>query len=281
MFNSKIKHHTTTKQLLAFFGLCLLVVMSRVHPLLAQAVTQGYNTDDNLQRGMIVRLKKDDPNKVEALANSSTEKMQGVVVSPNDAPFTVSSANQKVFVSSNGRYQVLVSDQNGGIQIGDYVTISALAGIGMKAGSTEPLILGKALAVFNGKDNVLSTAKYKDGKNKEQPVNIGLTVVDITISRNPNLKLEASVPGFLKKASKAVTSKDVGANRIYIGVVLLAVTAVVAGVVLYAGVRSSIIALGRNPLSRKTIIRGMIQVVVVSLIIFLVGLFGVYLLLKL
>jgi hypothetical protein len=46
-------------------------------------------------------------------------------------------------------------------------------------------------------------------------------------------------------------------------------------------VRSSMIALGRNPLSRKSILRGMFQVIITSIIIFICGLFGVYLLLKL
>jgi hypothetical protein len=49
---------------------------------------------------------------------------------------------------------------------------------------------------------------------------------------------------------------------------------------LYAGVRSSVISMGRNPLARKTIIRNLIQIVLIALIILVTGLIAVYLLLK-
>jgi hypothetical protein len=229
---------------------------------------------------MIVTLKKNDSSKVSALTSEEVSHMQGVVVSPNDAAITISSANEKIFVANTGHFSVLVSDQNGHINTGDYITISALGGIGMKADTSQALVLGKALVGFDGK-NALSSAKIKGANGRDETVNIGLILTDINIVRNPSLKVEASVPSFLKKTSTAVAQKDVGANRIYIGMVILGLTAIIAGIVLYAGVRSSIVALGRNPLSRKTIIKGLIQVVVTSIIIFLLGLFGVYMLLKL
>ena len=56
---------------------------------------------------------------------------------------------------------------------------------------------------------------------------------------------------------------------------------VIAGSMLYAGVHSSMISIGRNPLSKQSIVRSMIQVIVTSFIVFIIGIFGVYLLLKL
>ena len=89
MFKTKIKPHITWQRVLASFGLCLLVIASLQHPLQAQAVTEGYNADQVLQRGMIVRLKKDDATKIEAVNSDSSEHMHGVVVSANDAPVTI------------------------------------------------------------------------------------------------------------------------------------------------------------------------------------------------
>jgi hypothetical protein len=281
MLKTKIIRFISVKQVLALVGLSLLVFMSQTHPLIAQSVTQGYNSDEALQRGMIVMLKKGDTGKVNALTTEQVTSMQGVVVSANDSPITISATNQKVYVATSGKFLVLVTDQNGPIAVGDYITISALGGIGMKTGLSQALVLGRALEPFDAKSRALSTAKIKDNKGKEQSVNIGLISTDISIVRNPSLKVEAHVPDVLRKASESVAQKSVGANRIYIGMIILMLTAVIAGVVLYAGVRSSIIALGRNPLSRKTIVRSLIQVIITSLIIFLVGLFGVYLLLKL
>jgi hypothetical protein len=62
--------------------------------------------------------------------------------------------------------------------------------------------------------------------------------------------------------------------------VFLAAT-VVAGSMLYAGVRSSMISIGRNPLSKQSIVKSMVQVIITSFMVFILGIFGVYLLLKL
>lgn len=56
---------------------------------------------------------------------------------------------------------------------------------------------------------------------------------------------------------------------------------ITALVLLYAGVRNAIISIGRNPMSRKSIVKALIQVILTSLLILIIGLFAVYLLLKL
>lgn len=281
MLRTRLKQTFPVKKLLAVAGLGLLLLLSHAHLADSQAVIQGYNTDDSLQSGMIIMFKKDDTSKVAALSPDTPDKMQGVVVNPNDAPVTISDGNQKVYVATTGHYDVLISDQGGAINPGDYITISSVNGIGMKAGSTQPVVLGKALTGFDSRNGVLSTTTLKDKAGKENKINFGKVSVDISISRNPQLKVEANVPSSLRKVSEAVAQRDVTANRIYLGMVMIFITSFVAAIVLYAGVRSSIVALGRNPLSRKSIFRSLIQVIITSVIIFLCGLFGVYLLLKL
>lgn len=280
MFKTKIRA-ITRKQLLAIFGLVSLVFVSQTHPLFAQGLTQGFKTDDALQRGMLVRLSKTDSGKVTFLTNDSVDEMSGVVVSRNDSPLTVSDDSQQVFIANSGQYEVLVSDQNGTVGIGDYVTVSALAGVGMKAGNTQQLVLGKSVSGFDPNNGSVSTTKLKTASGQEQTVHLGFTTVDIDITRNPLLKGEAQVPTALRKVAEGIAQKDVPANRIYVAIGILIMTSLISMIVLYAGIRSAMIALGRNPLSRKTITRSMIQVVLISLIIFLCGIFGVYLLLKL
>ena len=55
----------------------------------------------------------------------------------------------------------------------------------------------------------------------------------------------------------------------------------IAGSLLYSGIRSSVISIGRNPLSKESITKSLLQIILTSIIIFLIGLFGVYLLLRL
>lgn len=282
MFKTKIKQYVSLHRLLAFACLCFLVMLSLHHPLDAQAVTEGYNADQSLQRGMIVRLKKDDATKVEPVNTDGAEHTHGVVVHANDAPLTVATDGQEVFVATTGRYAVLVSTQNESIAAGDYIAVSALSGIGMKAGTREPYVIGRALAGFDGTKDVISTSEVKDSAGATHKVNIGRVELDIGVAKNPLLKAtEPNLPDALRRAAETIAGKPVNAVRVYIGVLIFCITTIVAGSLLYGGVRSALISIGRNPLSKKSIIRGMFQVVITGLIVFITGVFGVYLILRL
>lgn len=250
----------------------------------SQAVTQGYGTRQPLQNGIIVMLDEKDSTKVIPLTEATATKMQGVVVAANDATVTISSNGNtgQVFVATFGHYDVLVSNQNGPIKAGDYITISALAGVGMKVDTTQPTVLGKATGDFSGTSKVAGTAKLKDSAGKEVTVSLGRIPVDITISHNPLQQVAADgLPDFLQHASQSVAGKPVSSARIYVSLVVLLMSTMVAGGILYSGVRGGLIAIGRNPMAKKQIIAGIIRVVLSGLICFIIGIFGVYLLLKL
>ena len=247
---------------------------------LAQAVTQGFGADTVLQRGAIVRLKDSDHTKVENLSINNAETMYGVVVDPNDAPVTLSEEGQKVFVATTGKYEVLVSAQNGPIKSGDYITISSINGVGMKANNKQSIVVGRAFADFDGANDSIASAKFNDN-GTERVMAIGRIMADVTVMKNPLLVTETSLPGFLRKVAETTAGKPVDSGRVYLGLLVFLASAVIAGNLIYGGVRSSIISIGRNPLSKRSIVRSMAQVVLTGLIIFVSGIFGVYLLLKL
>jgi hypothetical protein len=281
MVKTKMRKLFTFHRVVAVLALALLCVVSSRYPLLAQAVTQGYGTDQTLQRGILVQLKKGDTTKVEIVKQENADKMYGVVVDANDAPVTLSSDGKKAFVATAGHYDVLVSTQNGEIKPGDYVAVSAIDGVGMKAGDKEPVVIGRALAGFDGKTSVISSTKVKDSAGTEQAVNIGRVQTDITVAKNPLLKAqEPNLPEVLRKVSESIAGKPVNPARVYVAIVVFLISTIVSAVLMYGGVRSAIISIGRNPLGKKSIIRGMFQVVLTGLTVFISGIFGVYLLLK-
>lgn len=281
MLKTKIKRICTIQRIFAVVTLIALSVMSTTYPLFAQAVSQGYGSDQVTQRGMLIQLKENDPSKVEAVKQASSDKLFGVVVDPNDAPVTLSSEGKKVFVATAGKYDVMVSTQNGNLKAGDYITVSAIDGIGMKAGTKEPFVIGRALSDFDGSTNKIGTAQVKDSAGTTKEVQIGRVQADISVAGNPLLKAEEpNVPEMLRKAAEAIAQKEVPAIRIYTAMFVFIVCTIVAGVLMYGGVRSAIISIGRNPLGKKSIIRGMFQVIITGLIVFISGIFGVYLLLK-
>ncbi|MCA9332636.1 hypothetical protein KDA00_02065 [Candidatus Saccharibacteria bacterium] len=282
MSKTKIKQLFSWPRLAALAALAFLVLLSGSSSIFAQAVTQGFGADTVLQKGVVVQLDKTDTTKVKPVTLESIEEMYGVVVDANDAPVTLSNEGRKVFVATVGPFDVLVSDQGGTINPGDYLTISAIEGVAMKAGDKEPVVVGRALDAYDGKTNVIGAAQVTDNNGASRTVNLSRIRTDISVSRNPLLRGETpNVPEFLRKASEAIAGKEVNAVRIYLSVFVFTVSTIAAGSLLYAGVRNGLISIGRNPLSKKTIIRGMFQVILTGLIIFIVGLFGVYLLLKL
>lgn len=259
-----------------FFALVLVISSAGV---LAQTVLQGYKSDEKLQRGMLVSLDDTDSTKVKAITNDTVAKLKGVVADANDSPVTLGKPDQKIYVATTGTYEVLVSSENGEIKKGDYLSGSSLAGIAMKATPQQVVVVGRAANDFTGQGDSLGRTKLSDGRT----VSFGRIKVDLGVTDNPWRKEpeKDKVPDALQRAANTVAQKDVSTLRIYLAMLVLLITAAVAGTTLFSGVRSTIISIGRNPLSKGIILRGLFQVLLLSLIIFITGLFGVYLLMKL
>ena len=248
-------------------------------------VANTYNADATVQQGMIVQLKEKAPTDVIPSTAASTDKILGIVIPNNNVaivltPQTVT--KQQVLVATTGKYGVLVSNQNGPIKVGDYLSLSAIAGVAMKAGSTEPQVIGKAAGTFSGSAGVIGTVSVKDQKGKDNKIAIGRLTVDISIAHNPlDQKTVDLVPGFLLSLAQSTANKSVSVARIYLCTFILLVATIITAIMLYSGVRSGMIAVGRNPLSKKSIIKSLIQTVIAGLIVFIAGVLAVYLLLKL
>jgi hypothetical protein len=277
----QIKKLISLKKTVAFLALLGLVFAGLASPLSAQNVTQGYSSDKVLQRGTVVSLDTEDTTKVVAATKLNQDKLHGVVVAPNDSSFTLSESNQKTFVASIGRFDTLVSTESGTIQPGDFLSISSVSGIVMKSGESDLNTIGKAAEGFDGNSNRISTLELKNGLGIVNTVAIGRIVVDIGVGPNPLLKTnDSSLPELLERIAEDFADKPVSPARIYISIIIILTSAGIAVSLLYSGTKSSMISIGRNPLSRKSISKSLLQIIMSSIIIFMIGLFGVYLLLR-
>lgn len=249
-----------------------------------QNITQAYNASGPLERGMIVGLEPKASGTVFALDTSHVKQMQGVIVAANDAPVTLSDTNTsgQVYVATLGRYPVLVSNQNGPIKAGDYIAISSLAGIGMKADSSSQLVVGKAAGNFDGNNNVLGDETLHGGTTS-QTVAIGLVNVDLGIAHNPleTAKRPVAGIGWLQNAADSVTGNNVALARIYAAIGIFIIVAIIVIIVLYSGIRGGMLATGRNPLAKASISRNLFEVILTAVVIFIIGLGAIYLILKL
>lgn len=265
-----------------FFGMAQTNASATTPP--ASAIVQSYGTNGTVRQGMIVGTDPNDATKVQPVSSKSMSNMLGVVISASAAPITLTggTTTSQVYVATSGTYTVLVSNQNGPIRVGDYISISGLDGIGMKAENTEATALGKAVTGFTGSQNGSTTTTTLSHGGTTSRVVIGTISVNITVSSNPNQgKGTGDLPGFLAVASTSIASRPVSTPRVYLSIAVLALTVFITGSLLYSGVRNGIVSIGRNPLAKRYIFRSLLQVVLVSLIVFIIGLFAVYLLLRL
>jgi hypothetical protein len=238
----------------------------------ADTIVRGFSAKGTLEPGLIVSLSGKSTDTVEVAKGNSSSKVYGVVIDPSQAPLTVQKKGEQVFVSTGGTYPTLVSTEGGQIKAGDYISISSKNGVGSKA-KDQATVLGKALEDFSGKSNIITTTS--DG------FQIGRIRVSIIPGKNPLVKDNVAIPAPLKRFGQIISGKSVSAIRVYVSLGIFVITSIIALTVLVVGVRSSITAIGRNPLSKKSILRGLFQVVMVALLVFLIGMFGVYLLLRL
>lgn len=245
---------------------------------------QRYTADAPLDNGTIVALVDSDARTVARAPAGSPEKMFGVVVDPNRLPLRIQddAPTSEIHVSSSGTYNVLVSTQAGAIRSGDFVTLSAVSGVAMKASPEDATVFGRAVGAFDGKGTTMGTTTLRDSEGKTRQVALGSVPVTIDVRKNPDeISTKVNVPEPLERAGQAIAEKEVDPIRIYLSLAITVIGSVAAIVVIYSGVRSSMISIGRNPMSKKSIFRALFEIILTSFLILIISLFAVYLLLKL
>ncbi len=260
--------------------LSLIVVLFVVTTVGAQDFTQGYGTQDKLVRGSLVSRSEEDETMVDGATLENLDKLFGVVVSRDESAVTLTTDTAGVYIATTGRFEVMISTIGGDIKSGDYITASSISGIGMKAGASQELVIGQALQDFNvgNNDAVLGTTTARAADGTVHDVVIGRVLTDLDVKRNP--RLSQSAPELIVKFSELIAGKPVSLLRVYAAMAVLIVSAFLGGSMLYAGIRSAFVAIGRNPLAKKSVLRGLLQVVGTSMAIFLSGFFAIYLILK-
>ena len=277
-----LKHKLGLKLVLPLLLLCMWA-SSAVHADSVQNVSESYKTNTALQLGMVVQLDDKDHSSVKPATYNDSKKMFGVTVAPSDTPVSLSSGsdNQQAYVVTSGRYQVLVSDQNGKIESGDLISISSIDGVAMKASDSESTILGRATQDFDGQTNVISNTTLTLNGGEKVKASIGSITVDVAIRTNPNFNGSGGVPAFVQSLAVNIAGKPITTAQLYGSMLLLLIGLGIVTILIYSGIQTSMSAIGRNPLAKQSILHNMVQVIITALLIFIGCLVAVYLILKL
>ena len=191
--------------------------------------------------------------------------MYGVVNDNPNAAFVTDAEGSK-FVVTTGIASVRVTSSNGEISIGDLVTSSETPGVGQKA-TQNGFVLGAALSEFK-----------PSGGEAEGTVNVSL---NIRATNEVTTDAGSDLLATLRQGLTSVFLTPLAALR-YISAGLIVLAAFVLSFVYFARIaKAGVEAIGRNPLSSRTIQSGVVLHVLLSMVIIAAGLGIAYLILTL
>lgn len=249
----------------------------------AASVSRGYQTDQNLVPGTLVSLQAEQSETVEAATLETIDRMFGVVVDTDSSLLIVgeNSASGYVQVATDGTLDVLVTDLAGPIAADDHLSLSPLSGIAQKA-TTETITIGNALSGYNGEPELTVGTVEVTQDGKAVTAQLGKVQVQFEIGANPEFdQLEGALPGFLQAIGNSVAGETVSPFRIITASLVLLITFLISGAILFGAIRSSLTAIGRNPLSKRGIYSGLAQVFGLVGLVLGAGVGTIYLILKL
>lgn len=263
----------------ALFALLLLLGVIRGTGA-ASSISQGYASNDpEISVGMAVSLSIDstpDIPLVERATLGNADRFVGIVTTIDHSLLSLSGKNTQILVSTSGTASAYVTDLNGAVNQGDELTVSPLAGILMKAGDTDSLLVGAAIE--NSADTGQISRQITTDKGEERSVLIWQQRMDIN-PRTRQIANTTSDRAFLVLLGESITGKKVGQTQVIAALVIFMLMLIVEGSIIYGAVRSSITAVGRNPLAKRALFKELLQVSWLAMIVLVFGLVATYLVL--
>ncbi len=242
---------------LAALMFVLVLAISSFSARAASSIAQGFITDDpGIVSGALVSFKKGTAKTIELATVDNLDRLLGVA--GQDSLIELSGGSGTVQVVTTGQGTILVSDINGAIKVGDKITASPIAGVGMKA-LTSTLVIGTAQA--NLSDVKSDTRSVTDRSGKKQTVHIGAIPIQVDkVFYQASQDQNSYVPPVLQDFANNLVGRPVSPARVLISGFLILFVFVTVIVLLYSSVRSSIISIGRNPLSQNAVRKSLLQV---------------------
>jgi len=260
---------------LAGIALFVVAVPFSVHAL--TTISQGFTTSDKLPLGSIVSLQNNTSDHVLATTTSNASNILGVVINDGSSLMSLSNGqSNQVQVATSGIASVLVSDINGDIVQGDQITASPIQGVGMKATDNAKVV---GIAQGSPINNTDKQQFYTDDQGKKQPLILGEVPILVNVTYYFKEPEKTIVPKAIQDLADSIAGKTVNTLPIIISAGIFIITLIVVVSIIYTMIRSSIISVGRNPMSQSAVYRDVIQLSGLVLGILTVALISIYVIL--
>lgn len=239
------------------------------------AISESYSTPDDLAIGSLVSVKDDQTDIVVASDSDNVENLLGVVIASGSSLLTLSNGKDgQVQVATTGTLPVIVSDINGAIERGDHVTAGPIKGVGMRASSNV-----RVVGIAQGKMTNVREEKYKGSDGTEKTMKLGEVPVLVNVAYYFKEPDKTIIPAAVQNVANSMAGREVGTVPILISGAIFLIMLIIVSSLIYSMIRSSIISVGRNPLSQSAIYRDLVQLSGLVLGILGVGLVTIYLVL--
>lgn len=240
-------------------------------------LSQSFVSDKNLAIGSIVSLQKGSTDHVDSATTKNSTYILGVVVDGGTSQLAISSdKDNHVSVATSGIEQVLVSDINGNVAVGEPITASPISGVGMKATSNVKII---GVAQDNFPNSTAKQQSYKDQNGQKHTVKIGQVPVLVNVSYYYKQPDKTLIPAAIQNIANALAGKKVDPLPILVSIGIFIVTLIVVVSIIYSMIHSSIISVGRNPMSQAAVYRNVIQLSILVVLILGVAVGAIYMVL--
>jgi len=243
-------------------------------------VSQGFTTSrGDLASGTVMGLQPGGKRIVLPAISNKHYQLLGVVA--NKPLIALSDGNNQVQIVVSGTTYTLVSDINGPVRAGDKITSSPIGGVGMKAIDAGQVV---GTAQEDLAATPTTTRSITDKKGKQHTVKLGTIPLQVAVGDYAGVQNDSKLNGILPPAfvtfARSIGGENVSPLRVLLGLIALIIGFIVVGTMLQAGVRSSIISMGRNPLAKKTIWQALTDVSLTALGVLALTFVAVYLVLK-
>lgn len=239
------------------------------------SLSQGYVADDKVAVGGLVSLVEDSADTVTAADVDTKDNLLGVVVTGASSLLSLGTGTSgEVQVATAGSEPVLVSTINGDIVRGDQITASPIAGIGMRA-TTNVKVIGVAQADM--KKTNKETVKTESG---DKEIELGNVPVLINVGYHYKQPEKTIIPSTIQNVANALAGREVSALPVILSGVIFFVMLIVVASIVFSMIRSSIISVGRNPLSQSAVYRDVIQLSAVVIVIVASAIIAIYFILR-
>lgn len=222
----------------------------------ASSIAQSFKSDgEDIVTGAIVSIKRDSPGTVELTTADSADRVLGVA--GEDALIELTGEEGAVKVVTSGEAMAFVSDINGEVNVGDKIAASPIAGVGMKAVNSG-FVIGSAQANLSNVDTEVRVIRDKNGDGQEVRVGAIPVMVDKMFYEAPK-EASSYIPPIIQDIADSLAGRQVSPIRVIASGVLVLFALFAVTTIIYSSIKSSIISIGRNPLSRIAVQRSLLQ----------------------